>query len=177
MGQDTFGDIGVSVTLELIYQNRDIICKLLDETYKDITIRCYGHPSNCECDDEIDDIFDFEDTSQDDENKSEEDEENTIQEKRRAPVLESVLVSETSEQFEEMVQMNFSQPEIHFIIRACSVYARNISRRDHPHIFGDDEDGSVEDVIQSFVNGKKKFLSLGVPNDKIKVGYTLLDSF
>jgi hypothetical protein len=153
MGQDTYGNIGVSVTLDLIYQNIELLRRLLaDQDNDQSIIKCFVHPSYCDCDDEIEDLECLEDLD-----------------------LETLLESQTQEEFETHLE-TIGERQIHFFIETCSAYARNISRRNHPYIFGN-EGSSVETVIKSFEDAKQRFLALGVPSDLVTVGYTLLDSY
>ena len=153
MGQDTSGRIGVSVTLPLTFQNIELIRRLVVLGHD---CQCYLHPrGGCRsrCEDEITELSAFEPDEFD---------------------LQKVVASTNEEEFETNLTA-IGVRLIHFIIEVAEAYARNISRRDLPQIFGED-DQTVEDVIRRFYDAKQTFLRSGVPSDLIKVGYTLIDN-
>ena len=67
--------------------------------------------------------------------------------------------------------------KIFFIYGCCSAYARNISRRAYPHIFHQENDISIDEIIENFNMSRKKLYDLGIPREYIKFGYNFIDSY
>lgn len=67
--------------------------------------------------------------------------------------------------------------KIFFIYGCCSAYARNISRRAYPHIFHQQDEISIDEIIKEFETGKKLLIDLEIPEEYIKFGYNFIDSY
>jgi hypothetical protein len=82
----------------------------------------------------------------------------------------------SEEEFDEYVAVHINQYRhyIHFMIELTSSYAHDISRRNHPFIWGSDE-MSIESLVESLNQIKQKFVDLGVPLDKIVIGSTFVE--
>jgi len=99
----------VPVTLALRYQNIKLIKCLLEVTTEH-RVSCYTHTDHCEYGDEVEDLDNTEDVD-----------------------LNLLMAAVTPVEFAERLG-EFGEHLIHFVIKTCGVYARNISRRKHPHI-------------------------------------------
>ncbi len=150
MGQDTFVNLGITVSYNLNFENITIIKKIYELEKFDTYIS--GLHS---CDDEISSLDNnyLIDTEQ----------------------FENILYSNNLNEIEEKIK-KYKNIKINFIYGCCSAYARNISRRFNPSIFKQ-EDISISEIIESLNYSKNLLIEIGVPLEKIKFGYNFFDSF
>jgi hypothetical protein len=156
MGQDTYIDFGVAVCLDLCFNDIKMVQTLLHNMathYNEFGIRCYIVT-------DYDEIISFDDSSF------------TLEQ------IDALAASVDKNAFNEiMVSNKLTEVEFKFLIPCSKAYARNISRRDNPFIFGNDDCEDVEDVCTKFMQAKAKFMELGVSKDLIWTGYTVKDSY
>ncbi len=151
MGQDTYIKFGVTVCLNLSYDNIKLVQKLLQnhiKSYDDFGICCYV-------------ITDY-------------DEINLFDETELYNKMDDLYSADSEAEFYKRLA---SKIELKFIIKCASAYARNISRRDNSHIFGDDQCESVDKTCEKLMTAKKMFIDLGVSENQIWTGYTVYDSY
>jgi hypothetical protein len=137
MGQDTYVDFGVSVSLKSLPETIELIRKLIANQitqYDEFGIRCYI-------------IVDYDE-------------------------IESYNDADVNVGDESSFGTEFK-----FLITCAKAYARNISRRDNPFIFGNDDADRVEDLCVKLARAKDMFVELGVAPELIWTGYTILDSY
>lgn len=149
MGQDTFANNGVYVIIKFNFENLELIKKMMTE---DISIYYRTDPDgNC---DEIHDIEAL-------------DEYNKIFIKK--PI--------TNEKFDTLRQENPDLPEeLICLIKVFETYARNISRRENPHIFNECE-LSFNQMMKKYKEARKTFIDLGFLKKEIKCGFVFIDSY
>ena len=85
----------------------------------------------------------------------------------------------TQTEFEDelKVRMNrVNMNKVYFFRSAVCVDARNISRRDNPRLFNN-LCVSLDELVNNFKEGKKKFLELGFKEEDIQLKYMFEDSF
>jgi hypothetical protein len=172
MGQDTYVDIGVSVSLEFTLKNIQFIKILLDEILKKDTAKVWCYVTGSEdCDDEVIEIKEFLENEE---------------EFHGCLHLNQVANHIPFSDFEKLFENYKPEKEIvlRFLFETYQAYARNISRRESPTIFSNTngyssycETVSVSSFIQNLNEGLEYFKKLGIPEDMICVGYTFLDSY
>lgn len=156
MGQDTYIDFGVAVCLDLCFNDIKMVQTLLHNMaikYNDFGIRCYIVT-------DYDEIVSFDDFSL------------TLEQ------VDELAEAVDKNAFNEiMVSNKLTVVSFKFLIPCSKAYARNISRRDNPFIFGNDDCEQVEDLCGKLMEAKAKFMELGINENLIWTGYTVLDSY
>ncbi len=153
MGQDTYVKFGVAVILELTFENIKLIALLLQnhtKEYDEFGIQCYVY-------EQYDEVGCFEDSH-----------------------ISMDLIHKLSEAYDNAEfnkSHNLKATSLVFFVKCASAYARNISRRYHSHIFGQQECESVENMCDKLTKAKQLFVSLGVSDHLISTGYTIYDSY
>lgn len=163
MGQNTYSNAGVSVSYKVCYENIDLIYKLVTK-YSDRLKIYVSYLDSIYHKDEILDyssIYKYSDYPM------------------QLNILEQLKNTKNPEEFCFIYQKFTDKHDIMFYFHypCCSSYARNISRRDIPHIFSIDNEISLDNIIDSFSKGKQLFLDLGISPDKIKYGFDFYESF
>jgi hypothetical protein len=156
MGQDTYIDFGVAVCLDLCFNDIKMVQTLLHnmaKRYNEFGIRCYIVV-------DYDEIISFDHSN--------------ITQAQIDALAEAVDINAFNE---IMVSNKLTVVPFKFLIPCSNAYARNISRRDNPFIFGNDECEQVEDLCGKFMQAKAKFLELGINENLIWTGYTVKDSY
>jgi hypothetical protein len=156
MGQDTYIDFGVAVCLDLCFNDIKMVKTLLHNMaikYNEFGIRCYIVV-------DYDEIISFDRSSF------------TLEQ------IDALAEAVDKNAFNEiMVSNKLTEVEFKFLIPCSKAYARNISRRDYPFIFGNDDCEQVEDLCGKLMEAKTKFLELGINENLIWTGYTVKDSY
>jgi hypothetical protein len=150
MGQDTFVNLGVSVTFPFKLEN----ISLIKNIYNLRTFEIYISGLHS-CQDEISSL-----------------EDNYIITPEN---FEEIINIDNNELLHDKLK-KYKNINIHFLYGCCSAYARNISRRHNPSIFLD-TDISIDDSIDDLTYSKKRLLEVGVLEENIKFGYNFFDSF
>ena len=153
MGQDTFVNIGTSVTIDFKYINLKLIKELIESGKFNIFFN-----TGYSCEDEIypEEIF-----------------------THHYPYWEEILDSNSENEFiSRILEQNIKSKKIFFLYDCIDAYAKNLSRRQEPHIFGFEENKrSTDFVIESLKKGKEYFLEYGIPEELIKIGYNFQDTY
>jgi hypothetical protein len=148
MGQDTYVNNGVYVSIKLTFENLNLINKMMQEN---IAIHYQTEP-DCN-NDEVREIVDIDN-------------------------YKKIIDAKTEEEFNQELENTELKPKqkLMCLIQVFQSYARNISRRDNPWIFGHC-DLSFNKMIKQFKEARKKFIDLGFPKKKIHCGYSFVDSY
>ena len=149
----TDATIGVSVSVQLNYQNIDLIIKLTE--IDNITLLISGLMTE---QDEVINV-DFDDTFDLDK-------------------LNELIELRDEEEFNNKLnELDIKQGLIFNFMHICAgIYARNLSFRDHRYVFQNDEhDTTPENLIKNIQKGVDKFRQAGIEEDLIKIGNTMMD--
>lgn len=181
MGQDTYTDAGVSVEMKFTFENRKHIYYLLQEAM----LEPYVHRPK-----DYDEVYSlkyeyyFKDDEKYDEN-NENNHDHPYYDNRYGFSLPSELflkkasMVDDQKEFDEMVtasNKNYDQLTFTFLYPFLNAHARNISRRKHPHIF-EQLYVTPDNLIKTIQKGQELFLNVGVPPQKIRIGYSFRDSY
>lgn len=164
MGQDTYIDNGVSVSLSFCVENFDILRNLItivkNDEDKNLTCNITGLLN---CDDEIVEFSELEGRNKD---------------SFEYNLIYCFNKINNKEQFSTLLEeyCSFENVYINFLYKCSSAYARNISRRTTPCIFGNDT-MSIEEIINLYQAGVQLFKDAGVSEDEICAGYTFCDYY
>lgn len=187
MGQDTYVNAGVSVSMPFTFENRKHIYYLLQESLNAYVQRKQDY-------DEIYDIkyeynfFNDEENNEDkDENNKEnnnDDENNDDQNNENKSYcgfslpsesfLKKVSMMEDEKEFDDK-SGRYKQLTFIFLYPFLDASVRNISRRSHPHIF-EQSFRTPDYLIQTIQKGRELFLKVGVPSNLIQIGCSIRDS-
>lgn len=174
MGQDTYVDTGVSVQLRFTFENRKHIYYLLQECLVESYVQ---HKKD------YDEIYSIEYEYNFNEKENEENEENEENDNHygfslpSASFLKKVSMMDDEKEFEERLDKsnNYSQLTFIFLYPFLNAHARNMSRREHAHIF-EQLYNTPDNLVQTIQEGQEFFLKIGVPQKLIRIGYSFRDS-
>lgn len=174
MGQDTYVDYGVTVSLQLSKTNIQLIKKLMDAKFSPnkyySSIQCFV-TGLMDCNDEIEEIY-YDINNEDANNNENTYTKNSI--KDLSVHYKQSYINYLANNPDEI--MDNIDVTYNFIITCCNAYARNISRRSNSYIFRNDIGVNPMILGRRIKNARKAFLQLGVNKKQILMGHTLLDS-
>lgn len=151
MGIDAWINIGVQTTFKLTFDNLPIIKKLIDNK-----IDFYVHPFYADYDTNVTDMESFE---------------SNMQNKNPTFDIQTLLSSSNNEDFENNLKSwKLKEPFIHFFILILDIYERSVFQMKLPCIFGECSK-KIDELMKNIRNAKKKFIKLGIPTEKIVIGY------
>lgn len=181
MGQDTYVDTGVSVQLPFTFENRKHIYYLLQESF----VESYVQRKK-----DYDEIYSIKyeyNFNEKEKNENEKENENENDDHvyydnhygfslPSESFLKKVSMMEDEKEFEERFKSNkHNQLTFIFLYPFLNAHARNMSRREHPHIF-EQLYNTPDNLIQTIQKGQEFFLKIGVPQKLIRIGYSFTDS-
>lgn len=179
MGQDTYADAGVSVEMPYTFENRKHIYYLLQEAM----LEPYVHRPK-----DYDEVYGLKyeyNFNDDKDNENDENDDHPYYDNAYGfslpseSFLKKASMVDDQKEFDEMLSAsnkNYDQLTFTFLYPFLNASARNISRRKHPHIFKQLYE-TPDGLIKTIQRGQELFLTVGVPPQKIRIGYSFRDSY
>jgi hypothetical protein len=153
MGQMTEAEVGISVSLNINFDNIKLISSLLELSNLRIYISGISE--------EHDEILDYE---------------NDHIEELDTDIIDELCAQDTQQEFNKKYEeFNIKKKlAFHFIYVVSKIYACNLSYRSIPRLFSHDENITTSiELINKIHNGVNLFKSINVPDNLIKIGNTI----
>lgn len=150
MGQDSYVDTGAYVKVELTFENLAILQELMDDVENEL-IEGYVHFDGIGCGDEVSNL------------------QRVVGGDEVIAGINTVTSEDDLHTFIKEHELS-DVPFIYFLYGFTRAYARNISRRDHPHIFDEGCDTSIDVIIDRCKSAKKYFLDRGFNEEQVSIG-------